>query len=269
MKEKKPVALITGASSGIGLAVAERLYHAGYTVYGTSRKPVREGQFYFNMLTLDVTRDESVSGVVNELIAREGCIDLLVNNAGFGLEPAAAEESSIAQAQSLFDTNFMGIVRMVRAVLPHMRARKQGRIINIGSVLGLVPMPYVALYAASKHAIEGYTESLDHEMRTEGIRVSVIEPAYTRTQFEANNVPPDAPLDVYKARRSALKIIVSDALKSADEPDVVARVVVGAAQDRRPRTRYTAGKTAAKLAFMRRFLTASLLDKGIRKSLGL
>lgn len=269
MKNTNPVALVTGASSGIGLAVAERLSEAGYRVYGTSRRQAEEGRFRCRMLTLDVTSDASVDAAVSELVAREGRIDLLVNNAGFGLEPAAAEESSMTQAQVLFDTNFMGVVRMTRAVLPQMRAQGAGRIINIGSVLGLVPMPYVALYAASKHAVEGYTEALDQEVRTAGIRASVIEPAYTRTQFEANNVPPDAPLDENQALRNTLKQVVSDAMKTADEPDVVARVVVSAAQDNRPRLRYTAGKTAAKLAFMRRFMPASLLDAGIRKSLGL
>ena len=107
----------------------------------------------------------------------EGRIDLLVNNAGFGVAPAGAEESSIEQAQAIFDTNFFGIVRMTRAVVPHMRRQGSGRIINIGSVLGFLPMPYGALYSATKHAVEGYSESLDHELRTRGIRVSVIEPA--------------------------------------------------------------------------------------------
>lgn len=269
MKNNNPVAMVTGASSGIGLAVAERLTEAGYKVYGTSRRQAEEGRFRFSMLALDVTSDASVEVAVRELIAREGRIDLLVNNAGFGLEPAAAEESSMAQAQALFDTNFMGVVRMTSAVLPHMRAQKRGRIINISSILGVVPMPYVALYAASKHAVEGYTEALDHEMRTAGIRASVIEPAYTRTQFETNNMPPDAPLEIYQALRRTLKLVVSEAMKTADEPDVVARVVVNAAQANQPRIRYTAGKTAAKLAFMRRFMPSSLLDSGIRKSLGL
>ena len=269
MKNNNPVALVTGASSGIGLAVAERLTEAGYRVYGTSRRQAELDRFSFNMLSLDVTSDESVDAAVRELIAREGRIDLLVNNAGFGLEPAAAEESSVAQAQALFDTNFIGVVRMTRAVLPHMRAQKKGRIINIGSVLGLVPMPYVALYAASKHAVEGYTEALDHEVRTAGIRASVIEPAYTRTLFEANNVPPDAPLEIYQVLRRTLKLIVSETMKTADEPDVVALVVVNAALTNRPRIRYTAGKMAKKLAFLRRFMPSSLLDSGIRKSLGL
>ena len=164
------IALVTGASSGIGEATAERLAAAGYKVYGTSRRGTRAGQRSFEMLPLDVTSEESVNAAVGELLRRENRIDLLVNNAGFGVAPAGAEESSIAQAQSIFDTNFFGIVRMTRAVVPQMRSQGSGRIINIGSVLGFLPMPYMALYAATKHAIEGYSESLDHELRTMGIR---------------------------------------------------------------------------------------------------
>ena len=106
-----------------------------------------------------------------------------MNNAGFGVAPAGAEESSIEQPRAIFETNFFGLIRMARAVVPHMRKQASGRIINIGSVLGFMPMPYGALYAATKHAIEGYSESLDHELSTRGIRVSAIEPAYTKTPF--------------------------------------------------------------------------------------
>ena len=155
------------------------------------------------MLPLDVTSDESVEAAVSEVMRLEGRIDLLVNNAGFGVAPAGAEESSIEQARSIFDTNFFGLVRMTRAVVPHMRRQGSGRIINIGSVLGFLPMPYGALYAATKHAVEGYSESLDHELRTRGIRVSVIEPAYTKTQFDTNLLEPDAKLDEYREVRAA------------------------------------------------------------------
>jgi short-subunit dehydrogenase len=163
---KSKTALVTGASSGIGEATALRLAMAGYQVYGTSRRGAPAGQQSFAMLPLDVTSDESVEAVVTEVLRLEGRIDLLVNNAGFAVAPAGAEESSIEQAWSIFNTNFFGIVRMTRAVVPHMRQRGSGRIINIGSVLGFLPAPYMALYAATKHAIEGYSESLDHELRT-------------------------------------------------------------------------------------------------------
>ena len=177
---------------------------AGYKVYGTSRRGAQAGQPSFEMLPLDVTSDESVEAAVREVMRLDGRIDLLVNNAGFSVAPAGAEESSIEQARSIFDTNFFGIVRMTRAVVPHMRRQGGGRIINIGSVLGFLPVPYMALYAATKHAIEGYSESLDHELRTRGIRVSVIEPAYTKTQFDANLLEADSKLDEYREVRAAV-----------------------------------------------------------------
>jgi short-subunit dehydrogenase len=199
----------------------------------------------------------------------EGRIDLLVNNAGFGVAPAAAEESSIAQAQSIFDTNFFGTVRMTRAVVPHMRAQESGRIINIGSVLGFLPMPFMALYAATKHAVAGYSESLDHELRTKGIRVSVIEPAYTKTAFDANALEPDSKRDEYREVRAALAKKIRELVETGDDPGVVADVVLKAATAARPNLRYTAGGLANRLRLLRRFAPAGVMDAGVRKDLGL
>lgn len=269
MKHNKPIALVTGASSGIGKATAERLARAGYMVYGTSRREAQASQLHFSMLPLDVTSDESVDALVRKVVQLESRIDLLVNNAGFGVAPAGAEESSIEQAQAIFDTNFMGIVRMTRAVVPHMRKQGAGRIINIGSVLGFLPMPYGALYAATKHAVEGYSESLDHELRTQGIRVSVIEPAYTRTQFDANFLQPDAKLDAYREIRASLAVTLKNVMTAAEPPEVVAEVVLHAASAAQPKLRYTAGKRAARLRLLRRFAPAAALDSGIRKDLRL
>src|SRR3954469_18988750 len=268
-KLQTKIALVTGASSGIGEATAGQLATAGYKVYGTSRRAPKPGQRSFEMLTLDVTSDESVEAIINEVIRREGRIDLLVNNAGFSTAPAGAEESSIEQTRSIFDTNFFGIVRMTRAVVPHMRRQGGGRIINIGSVLGFLPAPYMALYAATKHAIEGYSESLDHELRTKGIRVSVIEPAYTKTQFDANFVEPDSKLDEYGDVRAALGKTLKEVMAAADEPGVVADAVLKAAIAVRPKVRYTAGGPASRLRLLRRFAPASVLDAGIRKDLHL
>lgn len=269
MKLKKSIALVTGASSGIGNATAERLATAGYKVYGTSRRGAQSGQRLFEMLPLDVTSDESVDAAVKELMRLESRIDLLVNNAGFGVAPAGAEESSIEQARSIFETNFFGIVRMTRAVVPYMRKQGGGRIINIGSVLGFLPMPYGALYAATKHAIEGYSESLDHELRTRGIRVSVIEPAYTKTPFDANFLEPDAKLDEYREVRAAVNERVKEVMATAEQPGVVADVVLKAAGAPHPKLRYTAGVLASRLRLLRRFAPARLVDAGIRKDLRL
>jgi NAD(P)-dependent dehydrogenase (short-subunit alcohol dehydrogenase family) len=266
---KNGIALVTGASSGIGEATANRLAKAGYKVYGTSRRGAQAGQRTFEMLSLDVTSEESVEAAVKEVLRLDGRIDLLVNNAGFGVAPAAAEESSLDQARAIFDTNFFGIIRMTRAVLPHMRRQGSGRIINIGSVLGFLPMPYMALYSATKHAVAGYSESLDHELRTMGIRVSVIEPAYTKTPFDANFMAPDAPLDEYREVRSAVDKRVKEVVEGADGPEIVAETVLEAALAARPKLRYAAGGLASRLRLLRRFAPAGVVDAGIRKDLRL
>jgi short-subunit dehydrogenase len=261
------IALVTGASSGIGKATAERLAQAGYKVYGTSRRGAEAGKASFEMLKLDVTNDESVDRAIAELVRREGHIDLLVNNAGVGIAPAAAEESSIEQARAIFETNFFGLVRVTRAVIPRMRRQGAGRIINIGSVLGFLPMPYMALYVATKHAVGGYSESLDHELRTRGVRVSVVEPAYTTTSFDANAIEADAKLDEYHDVREAVRARVTAAMSAADDPSVVADVVLRAATAARPKLRYTAGGVAGRLRLLRRFAPAALVDAGVRRDL--
>src|SRR5438552_2272818 len=269
MKIKGTVALVTGASSGIGEATARRLAAAGYKVYGTSRRGAQASGQPFDMLPLDVTSDASVEALVKEVVRREGRIELLVNNAGFGVAPGGAEESSIEQARSIFETNFFGLIRMTRAVVPHMRRQRSGRIINIGSVLGLLPMPYGALYAATKHAVEGYSESLDHELRTRGIRVAVIEPAYTKTQFDTNLLEPNSKLDEYREVRALLDKVLKEVMATADEPTVVADVVLEAVIADRPKLRYAAGGLANRLRLLRRFAPAGLVDAGMRKDLRL
>lgn len=269
MNTNGKTALVTGASSGIGKATAERLSVAGFKVYGTSRRGARAGGPSFEMLALDVTSDESVATAVADMMRREGRIDLLVNNAGFSTAPAGAEESSMEQARSVFETNFFGIVRMTRAVVPHMRRQGTGRIVNIGSIFGFLPMPYMALYAATKHAVEGYSESLDHELRTMGIRVSVIEPANTKTQFDANLLQPDVKLDEYRDVRGTVGKRMTEMIEDADDPGVVAETVLKAAIAAKPKLRYAAGSRASQLQFLRTFAPAGMVDAALRKNLRL
>jgi len=266
---KSKVAIVTGASSGIGAATAEMLANAGYKVYGTSRKGAQANQRAYKMIALDVNSEASIHAALKEVMQTEGRIDLVVNNAGFGVAAGGAEESSVEQAKSIFETNFFGVVRVIRAVVPYMRQQGQGRIINISSILGLIPAPYMATYAASKHAIEGYSESLDHELRTRGIRVSVIEPAYTKTNFEANAPEVDTKIEAYDVARKALAKILKSAVENGDDPKVVAKVVLKAANAKHPKIRYTAGKLACRLSFLRRFAPAALVDKGIRQEMKL
>jgi NAD(P)-dependent dehydrogenase (short-subunit alcohol dehydrogenase family) len=265
MTATRPVALVTGASSGIGKAAALALADAGFQVVGTSRNSSRLTPPHgVTFLDLDVASDESVTSVVQQVIERFGRLDVLVNNAGTGAA-GAAEESSVAQAQRLFDINVFGVIRMTKAVLPHMRAQGRGRIINISSVLGLVPGPYMAVYAATKHAVEGYSESVDHEVREHGVRVLLVEPAYTKTGFDANAVQADAPLPIYTQQRQVFDRVLASAMEGGDEPATVAKVIVTAATDPTPKLRYTAGPRAGRVSTLRRIVPARAFDKQIRK----
>lgn len=263
-KTSLKVALVTGASTGIGHAAAKALQNAGFRVFGTSRRPAPTRSDGVTMLTCDVTDDASVTNLTDEVLARAGRIDLLVNNAGIGML-GGAEESSVAQAKALFDVNVFGVLRVTSAVLPTMRHQKEGRIINVSSVLGLIPAPYSALYASTKHAIEGYSESLDHELRTFGIRVVLVEPAYTRTSFEENLVRPDQTLDIYAAARAGMGLALRKAVEAGDAPDVVARTILKAATVSVPRRRYAAGKMARQVSLLRRFVPEAAFDKSLRK----
>ncbi len=265
MATARPVALVTGASSGIGKEAALALVKAGFEVIGTSRKTSgvarRDG---LTFLSLDVASDDSVAAAVEEVIERFGRIDVLVNNAGIG-SSGADEENSVAQAQRVFDINVFGVMRMTKAVLPYMRAQGSGRIINISSILGFIPQPYMAAYAASKHAIEGYTESLDHEIREHGVRALLVQPAGTNTLFDANAVEPDLPLQVYAAQRRIADQVAAAFNEDGDDPAVVAKAIVAAATDSKPKLRYGASRNARRISKARRIIPAGAFDGQIRK----
>ncbi|CAO3428972.1 oxidoreductase [Azospirillum endophyticum] len=267
-KIDRGIALVTGASSGIGYAAAKALQAAGFDVFGTSRHATAEGPDGVTMLTCDVTDDASVAALVEEVLDDAGHIDLLVNNAGVGLF-GGAEESSLAQAQALFNVNMFGVIRMTNAVLPIMRRQKGGRIINLSSAQGFIPAPYFALYAATKHAVEGYSQSLDHELRTLGIRVALVEPAYTRTSFDGNLIRPDRSLNAYASARAGMTAALEEAIKKGDTPEIVAETIVKAATESNPKLRYPAGKLARQVSVLRRFVPASAFDRSLRRMLRL
>jgi NAD(P)-dependent dehydrogenase (short-subunit alcohol dehydrogenase family) len=265
MQKTHPVALVTGASSGIGRASARALAEAGFAVVGTSRQAAKATPLDgVTFLDLDVASDESVHSLVEQVIERFGRVDVLVNNAGVG-SVGAAEESSISQAKGVFDINVFGVMRMTNTVLPHMRARGGGRVVNVSSVLGFIPAPFMGIYAASKHAIEGYSESLDHEVREHGVRVLLVEPAYTSTDFESNSLAPDSPLSTYAAQREVSRDVLAAAMRGADDPAAVGKVILAAATDAKPKLRYTAGPTAGRVSVLRRVAPSRAFDKQIRK----
>src|SRR4051812_17893678 len=186
------------------------LADAGFTVVGTNRDTSRtapdNGVTY---LDLDVTSDESVANVVERVLERFGRLDVLVNNAGIG----AAEEFSLAQTQNVFDVNVFGLIRMTKAVLPHMRNRGSGRVINVSSAAGFVLNPFMANYVATKHAVEGYSEPLDHEVREHGVRVLRVQPGPVNTPFDANQVRADTPLAVYAHRRRVFEDVMRESMR--------------------------------------------------------
>ena len=180
----RQVILITGASSGIGKATANLLVQQGYTVYGTSRK-ASESTNGVRMLTMDVTQPASIQQAVEQILSEQGRIDILINNAGLGISGALELETDEEIGKQM-DTNFMGVVRMCKAVIPIMRKERKGFIINISSIGGLIAVPFQGFYSASKFAVEGYSEALQHEVRPFGIRVCLVEPGDFYTNFTAN-----------------------------------------------------------------------------------
>jgi len=270
MTAQLPVALVTGASSGIGKEVALRLVDVGYHVVGTSRDAsALEGREDLaveglSFVDLDVASDASVIAAVDHVLGRFGRLDVLVNNAGIG-SGGAAEELSAAQDSKVIDVNVLGVMRTMKAALPHMRAQGRGRIVNLSSIAGLVPQPHMATYVASKHAVEGYSESVDHEVREYGVRVVLVEPGPTSTPFDGAMLRPEVLLPAYALQRETFADVMADSLKAGDDPIAVAKVVVTAATDAKPKLRYPAGVTAGRVSLLRRFVPARIFDRQIRK----
>ena len=261
----RQVALVTGATSGIGAATATAFATAGFHVIGTGRNTARlappAGLTY---LDLDVTSDESVAAAVAQVIERFGRIDVLVNNAGVGAT-GAAEEFSVTRTHDIFDINVYGVMRMTRAVLPHMRAQHDGRIINVSSLSGFVASPFMSIYVSTKHAIEGYSGSLDHEVREHGVRILLVEPGPINTPFGDHSVQADRPLPLYASGRRTFDEVLARNTSGGNDPADVAKVIVAAATERRPKLRRTAGSTARTISALHRVLPAGVFDRIVRK----
>lgn len=240
-RSEAKVVLITGASSGIGQSCAELLSARGHTVYGTSRRPAPDGRAW-RMLELDVTRDESVQQAVETLLAREGRIDVVVNNAGHALA-GAIEDTSLEEARHQLDTNFFGVLRVCKAVLPGMRARGSGLIINVSSLGGAVGLPFQGLYSASKFALEGLTESLRQELAPFGIQATLLQPGDVRTRITDNRlrVRQSGPGSAYHAHfETALRIIEKEERAGAPA-EAVAQRVLELMDERSVKVRYSVG----------------------------
>lgn len=262
------VVVVTGVSSGIGRATAVKFVARGCRVFGTVRN-VAKAQAIPGvvLIEMDIRDEASVRGGIQTVIAQAKHIDVLVNSAGVTLL-GATEETSIAEAQTLLDTNLLGILRTIQAVLPHMREQRAGRIVNISSVLGFLPAPYMGLYSASKHAVEGLSETLDHEVRQFGIRVALVEPSFTKTNMDLNAPQTVAKIPDYNKELGIVTRAILNNVQKAPQPDGVAATIVDASLGSW-KMRHTPKGEASLLAKLRRFMPVGPVEKGLRKTFGL
>src|SRR5262245_50427962 len=266
-KGPRRIVLLTGASSGIGRATAELLAVRSHRIFGGVRAPATTRPLAgVEFVPLDVRDEASVKACVEEVRRRAGRIDVLVNNAGVNLV-GGVEETSISQAQALFDTNVIGVLRMIQAVLPGMRRQGAGLIANISSILGFIPAPFMGVYGSTKHALEGLSESLDHEVRAFGIRVVLIQPYYTRTNLDARAAQAEGRIDAYASQRLRTAAVITHNTNTAPEPKLVAeevlRSIEGPYRMRRP-----IGQ-AVLLSWLRRLLPPRLFEPSLRKAFAL
>ncbi len=258
--------LITGASSGIGAATARRLAAAGFSVFGTSREPDRlaERAEDVEWIALDVHDEESVRKGVDRVLAAAGRIDALVCNAGFGIF-GSVEEVPIDAAKAQFETNFFGVLRTLRAVVPSMRAAGRGRIALVGSLAGRAPIPFQAHYSATKAAVDALASALRSELAPHGVAVSLIEPGDIRTEFNDRMDWGDVAASPYGERIRRCEEVVRRSLPEAPGPEVVAEVIHRALTARRPRARYAVGPDPFLVPLGRRLLPDAWMQRLIRK----
>ena len=258
------VVLITGASSGFGELLARGLRERGHTVFGTSRTPGAGS----DLLPLDVCDDRSVAACVAQVRQVAGPVDVLVNNAGY-VHEGPFEELTIDELKAQFETNFFGTVRMANAVLPDMRARRSGRIINIGSMAGVIPLPFLGAYCASKHAVDSYSESLLHELKPLGIKVHVVEPSYYDTGIATRKLRTRPTIADYDEQRARMyRTIQRDEDVRSGPPTPVVNLLTALVEGRNSRFRHVLGPDAATW-YMRGIVPEWVWTFGMRRATGL
>lgn len=269
----KKVVLVTGASSGIGREIAVFLAKHNYKVYGVARRvgKLQElNKLGIETLQMDVTDEDSVKNTVDAIINREGIIDVLVNNAGYG-EYGAIEDVSIENARYQMEVNVFGLARITQLVLPYMRKQKSGNIINISSVGGKAANPLGGWYHASKFALEALSDSLRLEVKQFGINVTVIEPGGIKSEWGGiafGKMMEASKGSVYADYASKMYNFIQkmDQNNSAPEPIVIAELIKKAIETKKPKARYAAGAMAKPLLFMKRYLSDALFDKVILRT---
>ena len=247
------IILITGASSGIGKSCAEYLSKKGFIVFGTSRNasfpPKDIGGKYPIMIKMDINDDDSIKNAIEYIIKEFGRIDVLINNAGYGIG-GAIEDYTVEKVKEQFETNFFGTFRMCKKVLPLMRKQKNGYIINISSIGGIIGLPYQGIYSASKFAVEGMTEALRMEVRPFGIKIILIEPGDLKTSFTSRRekITDSSKKSVYKKNANLTLNIVEKDEQGGGSPLKLAYLVEKIINKSNPKTRYKVGSFSQKLA---------------------
>jgi short-subunit dehydrogenase len=266
----KKVALITGASSGMGKSTANILHNQGYTVYGAARRTDEMNDLKakgMGVLALDLTNDESIIEAVNTILIKEGRIDILVNNAGYG-SYGAVEDVPLDEARRQFEVNLFGMARLTQLILPTMRKQKSGRIVNISSMGGKIYTPLGAWYHATKHAVEGWSDCLRLELKEFGIDVVVVEPGGIKTpwgEIAAENLKKTSGTGAYasfanKVAESTKKMYSGNQLTDVD---ILGQTIAKAATDKKPKTRYVKGYMAKPAIAIRKWFGDKVYDKVI------
>jgi len=273
------VVLITGASSGIGKACAQHLHGMGLKVYGTSRKghspweasaepSPSDHSDSFEMLGIDVSNDDAVQGGIRYILEKEGRLDIVINNAGISIG-GALEDVSMEECRGVFETNLYGIIRVCQAVIPTMRKQKAGYIINVSSLGGLIGMPFDSIYCASKHAVEGLTETLRMEIKQFGIKTVLIEPGDIDTGA-SSRMPRAERAQTNPVYMDILNKVYAASIENEDEgspPETVALLVERIINTASPRLRYKVGPTFQKLMIpLKRILPHGTFERIIMKN---
>ncbi|WP_320052464.1 SDR family NAD(P)-dependent oxidoreductase [uncultured Acetobacteroides sp.] len=259
----KQTILVTGASSGFGLMVATQLCKQGHTVIGTSRNPEKH-QLPFKMLALDIADDNSVKDFGKELFKHISQIDLLINNAGYYLS-GLAEETTIEQGRQQFETNFWGTIKLTNVLLPYFRKQRFGKIITVGSIMGLLNVPDASYYGASKHALEGYFKSLRFELNEFNIKVAMVEPMGFKTNLLHSSVTAETKINDYDSYRNKVSAFANDLFTNAPEPTPVINTIMKLVENKNPKFSHPVGKGASVFLAIQLFAYKAFESSVIKK----
>lgn len=270
---KGKTALVTGASSGIGKSAVELFLASGAKVYATARRiEMMEDikQRGAQLIKMDVTNEESISSGVSSILSKEGSIDILVNNAGYG-SYGAIEEVSIDEARQQFEVNIFGLARLTQLVLPKMREKRYGKIVNISSIGGKIYTPFGGWYHATKHALEGFTDCLRLETQDFGIDAIIVEPGGIATEWgaiSAQNLKKTSGSGAYaqSANKAADGLVEMYSGSKLSKPSVIGKIILRAVTAKKPKTRYAAGYMSGPALFLRHWLSDRMFDR-IAKSM--